>query len=380
MKKILTLSLLFISCYCSFAQRIQQIHAQPASVYYPVESVGGMGAIERVTAAGDTFKLSHIPSSDTIVYYKIGVSDSGYVTGTNNWGDKAFAERYTINGTDSSVQVIGVYALFGGKVKPGSTQKVTFNIWDAGAQKPITATLIYNGFPNNVLDSVSVPVTGLGIGTTIDTVKKFMFATPSPVISSSFFAGYSISYTFDTSAGATTLGDNIALASSKNGERIPAGATGLYSVDTSYGVDTTSDTLLNVQNATLGADNAWYDNYTQNDSLKNNLAIYPIVLVGNATGVTQITRNGFTFLGAYPNPATSVTHISFSLFSNADVSVQLMDMAGRVVSSAADRNLAAGRHSMALATDALPAGDYLYLVRTSAGDGIAGKLTLAAGK
>lgn len=370
---ILAIAILF-SC-TGFAQRIKNVHEQPVSFFDPSGLIFQNDiSSARTTAAGDTFTLSHIPASDTIELYT--VDSGGYVTGTNFWGDKAFAERYDFNDSDSSMQVLGVFALFGGSVNPASAQTINFNIWSQSYPQPITDSLIYNGFPNNILDYVTVPVTQLGIGATTDTLKKFWFTAPTTFLSGSFFAGYSINYTFDKATGKTINGDNIGIACSKNGERIPAGPSGLWTLVYNTGFDTTLNAILNVQNATLGADNVWYDNYTQNDSLKNNLAIYPIVVIGNSTtGVSSITKNNLTFYGNYPNPAVNYTNIRFSLAKGADVTLEVMDMNGRLIEKIQQNKLAAGEHIIPVSTANLPAGDYLYLLRTSGGDGIAGKMS-----
>ncbi len=367
MKKLILLSLTILFNFAGFAQRISHVQEQSVAVFYP-ENTGNY-PLARTTATGDTLKLSNMPATDTIVLYKVGSKDSGYVTGPNYWGDKAFAERYDINGLDSSVSVLGVFTLFGGKVNLASSNTVYLNVWNTTPVQPITGSILYNGFPQDLLNTVNVPVTNLGIGTTVDTLKKFLFASPTMPIGSSFFVGYSMGYSF-----ATLNGDTICLASSKNGERKPTAVSTLV-FNTSAG-DTTLDTIINVQNATQGADNYWYDNYTQNDSIKNNLAVYPIVVIGTPNAVKGVTRNGFTFYGNFPNPADHVTNIRFALNRQADITVQVMDMTGRVVNTISQHEAGSGEQTIAVSTADLATGDYLYLVRTSSGDGIAGKITV----
>ncbi len=373
---ILIIAVLF--SFSTFAQRVKNIQEQSIQWVNSGEAnlLQGMPSA-RTTAIGDTFTLSHTPASDTITTYTVG-HNSGYVTGTNLWNDKAFAERYDFNGSDSSVEVLGVFALFAGKVNPASTQTVNFNVWGTTYPVAISGSLIYNSFPNTILDSVTAPVTTLGIGTTIDTLKKFLFASPTTFLPSSFFVGYSMNYFFDTATGSTLNGDNFGLACSKKGERYPAGPAGLYTLEynANPGIDTTLDTILNVQNATQGSDNTWYDNYTQNDSIKNNLAIYPIVAIGHTiAGVGSITRNSLTFFGNYPNPATDYTNIRFSLSTVNSVTIMITNMSGQLIKTIQKNNLSTGEHLINVNTSELPAGDYLYLIHTSGGDGVAGKMS-----
>ena len=322
----------------------------------------------KTTAVGSTDTLSNISDTATLTLYTSGTRDSGYVTGTDFWGDRAFAERYDFNGADSSMQVIGVLAQFGGKVNPACAGTVNFNVWSLGDPRILGATMSYSGFPNTILDSFTVPVTQLGIGTGADTMKAHFFTTPTSQLSGSFFVGYSINYNFSS-----LNGDTIGLACSLNGDR----TSHLFSVnvDTSFG-DTILSTVVNVQNATMFSDNNWYDNYTQNDSLKNDLAIFPIVTIHAPTGIKGITRNNLTFSGNYPNPAVNNTNIKFSLTNSLDVTVQIMDISGRTFNTIKQTGLAAGEHTIPVNTTGMPAGDYLYLIRTSAGDGMAGKMTI----
>ncbi len=138
--------------------------------------------------------------------------------------------------------------------------------------------------------------------------------------------------------------------------------------------DTLVDTVVNVQNATLTSDGNWHDNYTDNDSIYNDLAIFPIVVISAPDGVKGITKKNLTFYGCYPNPASNNTNIKLSLTKSADITIQIMDMNGRILSTITQSNLATGEHIIPVSTSALPAGDYLYFIHTSGGDGVASKL------
>ena len=344
----------------------------------------------RTTGFGDTSVLSNIPVSSSLVIYPAGVSDSGYLTGTDIWNDVGFAESYSINGEDSSLVVIGVVALFKGTVTDTSSFTVTFDAWDE-AQNVIRPTFLYSGIPNDCLDSLVVPANQLGIGTTTDTIKTFLFPMATDTVGSSsadvnyvgssFFVGYTINYNF----GLLT-GDTLGLACSMNGVR--SSTPPVYSIGTFFdtvinaegtgdSLITVIDTIVNVQNATEFSDYTWHDNYTDNDSLFNDLAIYPIVVItGGATGVTSVSRKDLTFFGNYPNPAVDYTNIKFSLLQPADVTIQIMDMKGGVISTITNPALSMGTHIVPVSTSSMPSGDYLYFIHTSAGDGIAGKMTI----
>ncbi len=385
MRKLFILAVALLINAIAFAQRT--VHG-PATAVNSVNDLG-FGIVKatsnaRTTAAGDTVALTNIAAADTpLVMYAI--PGGGYLTGTDSFGDQGFAERYDINmaADDSSLTVIGVVAEFHGVVNPLSTHTVSFNAWAVGVPSAVSATYAYSGFPGFSFDSVVVPFTQLGIGATTaaDTIKAYLFPVVSPTLQNSFFIGYTMIYSYTGLAG-----DTIGLACSLNGDRTsPVRTINTYTysdtVLNSAGTDsaitfTVTDTTINVQNATQWSDGAWHDNYTDNDSLYNNLAIYPIVVIGNPTGVKGVTKNGLTFFGCYPDPAVNSTNIRFSLLKNEDVTIQLTDMAGHSMNTIKETGLASGEHIIPVNTSALPSGNYLCIVRTSGGDGIATKITV----
>lgn len=358
MKKIITLLAAALVSIGANAQRSMHGHI----AVNPTTS-------EKPTALGDTLAMSNIAATNTSrVLYAISPSGSGYTTGTNVYNDKGFAERYTFDAGDSSVSVLGVMALFGGNVAASSAQNVTLKVWGQSGTHMITSRLYYEGFPESVLDSVVVPATQLGIGTTVDTLKSFFFPTPTGYLKDAFFAGYTVNYNF------TTLGaDTIALKTSLDGARTTPDYKLRYNKNTAG--DTISvDTLINVQNATQWSDGRWHDNYTNNDSLYNHLAIFPIVLIGGPTGISHITHNELSLTGAFPNPANTSTRIGFSLSAPSAVTITVTDMTGRVVATVNAGQLPTGSHDASINTALLPTGSYIYLVRTSHGSGLAGKM------
>ena len=364
MKKISGLLLLtIISCY-AIASRKTSNHIAPVQNAEGILTNNTIGY--KTTNIGDTTMLSNMAANDTLVIYKVGSQDSGYATGTNIYNDMGFAERFAFNSADSSVIVIGVFALFGGTVTPTSTNSISFKIWDQGADNVAAPNFTYTGFPNNILDSMTVPCTSLGIGATKDSIMKFIFPTPSVGLSVPFFAGYTVNYNFQT-----LNGDTIALQCTKNGVR----SGQMLQIDTIYsGTDTLYDTIYITQNATLWSDYQWHDNYTQNDSLLNNLAIYPIVVSKNPTGVQGITKNNLCFYGNYPNPASNSTTIRYSLAKQDGVTLQVFDNLGHQIAQQSFQALTIGAHTIDLITSTYPAAQYFYILRTNSGEGFAGKI------
>jgi hypothetical protein len=343
MKKIILFVGLLIGATCSFAQQA------------------------KTTATGDTSTLSNISVADTArMLYTHAAPGAGYVAGTNSYNDQAFAERYDFNHNDTSVNVIGVIAQFGGSVSASSAKTITLKVWRQGNSVNVGDHLYFSGFPTDMVDSLVVPFTDLGIGAT----KQFMFPYGSDFLTGGFFVGYTMSYNYSTLAG-----DTIGLMSSLQNHRSVPGYTLKYTIGTA-GDTTAIDTFITVQNATQWSNAQWHDNYSQNDSLYNNLAIFPIVVTGHAAGIKGITRNQLTLFGAYPNPAYSNTNIRFTIATDANVSVSITDMSGRLVVAENEVFLAAGEHTVAVNTNSLTAGEYIYLIRTSGGDGMAGKFVV----
>ena len=319
------------------------------------------------TAYGDTLYMSHIAPTDTITLYYVA-HDSGFAAGMNAYGDEGFAERYDFVSSDSAVKVIGVISRFGGHVNPLSSRSVTFNVW-APAAKTVSdrPTLHNSGLPGSVMASTTVKLTQLGVSaidTVADSARVFMFPMATPYLSAHFFVGYTISYAWSN----MLAGDTVGLYSNQDGERTAP----------SFTVASTDDTIINNVNVTQYADHKWHDNAVDNFGISNNLYIFPVVLIGESltSAVKGITRSDLTLYGAYPNPAANNTAIKFTIAGNTDVTIELMDLSGRTVSTVKQSSLTAGEHTIPLQTGTLAAGDYIYLIRTGNGGGMASKLTI----
>ncbi len=364
-KTFLLLFTAYLTTSC-FAQRIVTTHETPVTSAHS-------GSNARTTGVGSTETLTNIAPFDPLVVISYTGTSHGYVAGTNSFNDKAFAERYFFNGHDSSLKVIGVMAQFGGKVTTTSTNAVNFKVWDITVPKRVSGTIVYEGYPNNTVNSLAVPFTQLGIGptTATDTMKSFTFASPSVALNGAFFIGYDMSYAFTSLSG-----DTIGLASTQNGHR----SISLYNLAYTIGDDgdtTHVDTIMHVQNATQWADNYWHENYTENDSIFNDLAIFPIVLIGGPTGVNSVTKNDLSLFTNYPNPASTSTNIQFAVATATTVTINLLDMSGKLVNNISNQQYSAGTHTLSVATDQLPAGNYIYTIKTAAGDALAGQLSVA---
>jgi len=69
---------------------------------------------------------------------------------------------------------------------------------------------------------------------------------------------------------------------------------------------------------------------------------------------------------AYPNPFNPVTTISFSLPTDSEVSIQVVNLYGRVVETLINHNMNSGYHAIQWNADFHSSG--LYFVKMVAGD------------
>jgi hypothetical protein len=365
MKQAILLSIGIGLNFMGFAQRTAGPYITPAVVNG--KSLFGHNVTARSTGVGSIDTLYNVSGADTPLIYYAGAagSDSGYISGMDVYGDMGYAERYDFGSADTTLQVMGVVTLFGGAVNPASTKTVTFYTWNVGPEVAVTSDVYESGYPATALDSVTVPLTRLGIATVDtlpDTFKVFMFTTPTAYLYSSFFVGYTMNYNFSSLAG-----DTIALFTSMDGAR----TSPIY---TAYG----ADTIINNQNVTMYSDGSWNDNATSNFGLQNDFYIFPIVEVGSGTlGAANVTGNKFSLLGNTPNPAVNSTNINFSLASGTDVTIYVTDMNGKILNTISQPGLAPGMHSVPVETSNMAAGNYLYIIQPSGGGGLAGKFTVA---
>jgi hypothetical protein len=335
-------------------------------------------AANKTNATGDTVKgrinfSSTQLNDDSLIAYRYDAAlpiDSGYVLGMNPYGDKGFAERFDISKNDSAVKVIGTYVIFDGRYQPTTTKTVNISVWSQGPKKrpadSATRTkLYYNGLPTAILatQAVSIKNLGINIATKNDTAAYVSFTTPTAYFSDSFFVGYTPNWTWAQSAG-----DTISLKSTRDGYRYQA-----Y-----YTAASNGDTVRNVKNAVQFANGTWNDEFYQNAAIGHHFCVFPVFIIRIPAGVNQgITKNNLTLFGNYPNPAADKTNIKFSLKNTADVTITLSDIAGRTIRTMEYKKMNSGTNEVTVNTSDLAAGNYIYLIRTSNGDGMGAQMTVA---
>ncbi|PZF73136.1 T9SS type A sorting domain-containing protein [Taibaiella soli] len=78
---------------------------------------------------------------------------------------------------------------------------------------------------------------------------------------------------------------------------------------------------------------------------------------GVTTNVPTV-NNSISGISIYPNPATDVATAKITLAAASHVSIQLVDIAGRVIANIADQNMTTGEHTVTINTANVAAGLY----------------------
>jgi hypothetical protein len=167
---------------------------------------------------------------------------------------------------------------------------------------------------------------------------------------SSFTATVTNSGECDWLPGAPTMtGANAADFTATGGTTtvIPAGATGTITFDykpTAIGVSNATATFPNASEASLPTPAA-------------------VTLTGTSQtqGVARLTEaQGFELGQNYPNPFNPTTEIRFTLPQDSHVTLEIVDMTGRVIRTVLDARMSAGDHGTVVNATDLASGVYYY--------------------
>lgn len=84
-------------------------------------------------------------------------------------------------------------------------------------------------------------------------------------------------------------------------------------------------------------------------------------------GLENAKNENVTFANLYPNPTTGATTVNYSLKNSSDISVEVLDVTGKVVYSVAKDTKVAGQHSVNIDATAFKTG--IYYVTLSSNEG-----------
>ena len=374
MKKTLLSILAFVTVSCMYAQeRLAVPHIDYSNTGNNVFNASASGPACKKTSGTDTLVYTNssaqISTNTTYKYYVDNAStlDSGYYLGINAYGYKGWAEAYNITvPMDSAMMVIGTISIWHGNYKLTTNKTLSIEVWNADtAHGTVLHPSAYlTGFPQNVLTSEMVPIRSLRMGynNAPDTLSAVTWFHAPANVSGYFFVGYEMAYDFHN-----LNGDTICIRATQQG-------TGSGHKNFYY-IDNTGDTAYHVRNAVELASGTWLDPYWQ-AHLNVNYSIVPIVQIRDITGVTNISKNGLSFYGVYPNPAVNNATVRFSLEQTDDVLIQVMDMQGRILSVVKQAHLSSGMHEISVTTATINPGNYIYSVSNGSGAAFAAKLTI----
>jgi len=327
----------------------------------------------------DTLQLYAHPAQSPGNGYLAGMNDGNDGTGADPANQvMGAAEAYTPTyDATKSYKVTGMLSVWVGSLNTVGSERLTFHIWNvdnthAGVY-PVGGVDSVAGFPGAVIastqDSFGHISTSLNVahGPITKGSVKWLYTpfSSSPEVSAPFFVGFTFDNTYTYGSPADTIG--------VAGIQEPAGSFSPWAGHDDYVMHETGYDLYMSRNCVF-QNNTWRDLY-QDHGFHEFLAMYPIVELDRLS-VGGVTKGGLTFSGAYPNPAINNTNIKFSLTKNADVTVEIMDMSGRVLNTIQQKGLGNGEHTIQVSTANMAAGNYLYTVTTSNGDGIGSKLTV----
>ena len=103
----------------------------------------------------------------------------------------------------------------------------------------------------------------------------------------------------------------------------------------------------------------------------------PTAVVTSVAGNGSSTPSDFALLGNYPNPFNPTTNIKFQVAKAGEVSLEVYDVLGRVVSSQSLGVQAPGQHTVPFNAVSLASGSYFYRLKmVSSGAILTGKMML----
>lgn len=379
MKKLLLFSAAIAMSAVSFAQQVSPKNTVSPIKNYTSERFFSVEALEEGTANKSTGQtdsffyqlttnmVTHLYGDSLAIYSYTG--DSGYVFGNNVFGHDAFAEYFGVfQGPDTSVQIEGALTLFFGRVQPASTKTINFKVWnvDPTTETTVSTKKFLIEMPGTVLYNQQASIQDIGLEVDTPSLKVTMFTGTLPITDSSFYLGYDMNYDWNNLGG-----DTIGLASTKDNN---GWGHGQGFVETG-----TLDTFLYCQtvmrNGTTWREGFW------NLGLDANMSITPLVRFegGNVfpQSVGYVHNRDLSIYAAFPNPAQNTTNIKYALNTTADVTIQIADMTGRIVSTINENGQGKGEHITTVNTSSLASGNYIYIIRTNHGGSLASRFTIA---
>lgn len=271
--------------------------------------------------------------TDTLVPYGIANASSylvapdpagGYIAGVNSYGDIAKAQQFPVN---NGYNLEGFLIWVGEKeiVNDPDTVYANFYALDGSG----TTSGGSSNAPGTVVDMVK-----LAMDTDIDTTGGFsvaMFSTPHMV-----WNDYAIGLDFSN---------------------MPDDTLGIIHSDDS---DPQAGTEFAWEQRN---DNSWYT-FVASWGVQIDMAFLPVIDNSTADIKEHDFVNGIR-MEAFPNPAVHTVNLDYQIQNNADVTIKVMDMSGKIVKTVELGNKTAGEYNTSFSVEDLNAGMYFYLLEAN---------------
>lgn len=236
----------------------------------------------RVTISYVNCDTLHSPLPEPLTYYTI--TDKGYVTGNNSYGDKGICDYF--DNMQPNLVITGVICKFSkAKQSAGHNEKISINIWKSNAS---------SGKPGIVLRSDTVLLSALTTDVTNNRATTFDFENPVQP-GGSFYMGAMLP---------VLSGDTLAFWSTASG-KVP--------VNTTW--------ILQSNNVWNSASVVW----PSQGGLIISSAIYPKVCLLNAINHTEVPLP----FAIWPNPAQGMITIVNQQGIEKNASYSLTDISGK---------------------------------------------------
>jgi hypothetical protein len=103
-------------------------------------------------------------------------------------------------------------------------------------------------------------------------------------------------------------------------------------------------------------------------NLWQNINMYAFFTLDSLVGINEQSANGMTLLQNSPNPFSNETVITYSLKKASNVTIEVTDLTGRVISVINEGNRGAGTFNTSFEAGKFAAGTYFYTLKTDNGN------------
>jgi hypothetical protein len=264
-------------------------------------------------------------------YYNWVSPAIGYVTGNSKLYPSAgadyvgleLAQRYSFTGNAMITDVLVEYGLV-----VGSDGNTSAKIYTKNAATKLPKTQL------GISDTLSTLIL------TTNTLTDYTF-TPAITVTSDFFASIVL-------PDSTPTGDTVVIFST------------LLNCHS-------SDSISSVRYQ-VGSGSGWiaFTSFLEHDAVRDTgleMAIYPVLNVVSGVNDPPSSR-GLSLLGVYPNPASTVTTVSYRVDKPTVATINVFDLSGKVYQNYTE-SVSTGTHQFPLNLKDMAAGNYFYTIKTT---------------